>query len=157
MDRIYKQSREKNDGVFENFPFGPTSVNITKVVLDAYRSGVLSKLCNKSGNVHGVVCEVYAAAFWYLDDAFRRGKLGIKEFGGMLQETTKLVTYKPAHLLDLWRKGVASMKTQVGTNVELDEIDNLGTAGHGVNKPMSAAEKKAEEERSKRLSPYAVG
>merc|ERR1719247_1744636 len=156
--QVYQYARQKNDSINENFPFAPTSVNMTKVAMDAFRAGALSALINARsdvGAVHAIIAEVYVAAYFNLYWEFRKKKLDIHAFSKVFKETSNLAMKKPAELLKRFAKN-KDQKLEGLKSVELDNIDGeLG--GRAAPAPKSPKQRKEEEKVNKRLAAYASG
>jgi len=159
VKQVYLYARQKNDSINENFPFAPTSVNMTKVAMDAFRAGALSALINQksdAGAVHAVIAEVYVAAYFNLYWEFRKKKLDIHSFGKIFKETSNLAMKKPAELLKRFAKNKEAKLEGLKT-VELDHIEEFG--GRAASAPKSAKEQRAAqreaEQMNRRLAAYA--
>jgi hypothetical protein len=156
--QVYQYAKQRNDSINENFPFAPTSINMTKIAMDAFRSGALSKLINPRSSaeaVHTVICEVYLAAYFHIYDEFRKKKLDIHKFSYVYKDAVKLAMTKPAELLRRYEKGVKENRAPLQT-VQLDDIENLG--GQAVPPPKSQkalkAERREAEKTARRLEAY---
>lgn len=149
--QVYAYSKVMNDDVNQNYPFAPTSINITRLVMGAFWSGALSSICNQRSSVHEVVAEVYVAAFWYVYDQFKSKRLSIHHFDGALKEADKLASTKPLELLKRYQAGVAVAKEALKT-VVLDELDENAFGGRA--KPHVV--KKDQAKTDKRLAAYAA-
>ncbi|EDV22691.1 uncharacterized protein TRIADDRAFT_28208, partial [Trichoplax adhaerens] len=77
---IYRLSQHET----QNFPFCAMSINMSRVAMHALREEMLTRECNRNGNVINVFCEFYAAVFYYMYQLWKKQKKTIADAGFLI-------------------------------------------------------------------------
>ncbi|KAF4705900.1 ELMO CED-12 domain containing, partial [Perkinsus olseni] len=120
-----------------DFPFACASIKYTKLAMDIFRSGALSRRCNEGGTVMKVVAHFYAACFWLHCRLWVSHGRTIVDFDRTFKEVEKAATTAPAKLLKEFdsHKGDDTLEEEMTRNSWNDEEEEIEFADIGAERP----------------------
>ncbi|KAF4679455.1 ELMO CED-12 domain containing, partial [Perkinsus olseni] len=121
-----------------DFPFACASIKYTKLAMDIFRSGALSRRCNEEGTVMKVVAHFYAACFWLHCRLWVSHGRTIVDFDRTFKEVEKAATTAPGKLLKEFdsHKGDDTLEEEEMTrNSWNDEEEEIEFADIGAEQP----------------------
>lgn len=112
----------------QNFPFCVMGINLSRIVLQALRENVLNKLCNKEGDVFGVVNEFYVGLYLQLYLTWKQGKT-ISDSGFIIKDLEEKAKSHPADILkglaDYYKKKIPVIVGEKSTDLGTDDFVNV--------------------------------
>ncbi|KAF4724343.1 ELMO CED-12 domain containing [Perkinsus olseni] len=120
-----------------DFPFACASIKYTKLAMDIFRSGALSRRCNEEGTVMKVVAHFYAACFWLHCRLWVSHGRTIVDFDRTFKEVVKAATTAPGKLLKEFdsHKGDDTLEEEMTRNSWNDEEEEIEFADIGAEQP----------------------
>ncbi|KAF4715855.1 ELMO CED-12 domain containing, partial [Perkinsus olseni] len=120
-----------------DFPFACASIKYTKLAMDVFRSGALSRRCNEEGTVMKVVAHFYAACFWLHCRLWVSHGRTIVDFDRTFKEVEKAATTAPAKLLKEFdsHKRDDTLEEEMTRNSWNDEEEEIEFADIGAEQP----------------------
>eukprot|EP00762_Andalucia_godoyi_P002571 ANDGO_03330.mRNA.1 ELMO domain-containing protein B len=110
----------------KDFPFAVTGINLTKVCLEALRSGVLNCLINRWDSVFLVVNRLYIAMFYLFYLQWKPGSLSIHDFSHVISEIKACVLEDPEDVIDTLMRGLCERRARVsGAFVLEDDVADI--------------------------------
>eukprot|EP00743_Colponemidia_sp_Colp-15_P007379 GILK01007967.1.p1 GENE.GILK01007967.1~~GILK01007967.1.p1 ORF type:complete len:693 (-),score=154.25 GILK01007967.1:84-1982(-) len=83
----------------QHFPFAATSMNISKIALEALREGRLTALCRKRKEVMRVVNDFYMSTFHRLYAIWKKEQKRIEHFGFVLRDLSRYCKSNPTTVI----------------------------------------------------------
>ncbi|KAF4677739.1 hypothetical protein FOL47_010960 [Perkinsus chesapeaki] len=130
---------EASIAAHSDFPFACASIQYTKLAMDVFRSGRLSKRCNDKGAVLDVVAEFYAACFWKHCRVWVTEGRTIVDFDRTLKEVQKAAMTAPVKVLKEFQahRGDDYLEEDVTRNSWSDEGEEVEFADIGADRPTA--------------------
>ncbi|CAH1783711.1 unnamed protein product [Owenia fusiformis] len=116
MKDIYKLSLHET----QNFPFSVMGINVTRIVLQSLREGILNKECNRRQQVLEVVNDLYAGTYLYLYQIWKSQHKTIADSGFVIKDVEAFVKKNPLRImknLEIYIEERRNIPSQDSTNV----------------------------------------
>jgi hypothetical protein len=144
-DRMLKDIWLLSTSDEQHFPMACISVNLTRMVMEAFLEGRLSSLCNNGRLGHSLLetlCEIHAGALFVFYSRWRHEKRKIQDTDRTLKEIRALLTRKPAKMMDEFSAGVQGDRARDDPNkLEFTSME-FGSAGGNVEQAAPKAKPK---------------
>jgi len=98
----------------QNFPMAVVSLNLTRVTLEAIRTGKLHANFNQEESVFQVAYRFYAGLFFEMYRMWKSNHYSIENFHTVLQDLTRIATTRPRDVFASFEKGIRIVTEKEG-------------------------------------------